>query len=492
MTHVPTPVTAARKAGIARRLVGFGAAGFAAALVAAPMAHAAPAAADAGSDSSTPPEGATPPDTATPTDTGPSPSNPAPSGSTPVSSPASSAPTSSAPTSSAPTSPAPSSAASTPAPSAAPQPRAKKVQVAPQADPGPIYGAQKVFVGIQTQTGDYYQPNADLLAGATLNYIETDIDGNAVLGGTGTCTTVAGGSCTLLILAPGDSLLVAQTSAPNGPYVLLNPQPVLVGPCTEPAAPIAPGAVTADAVAAPCSASNLAFAIITDQAAPPVAQDKSATIRSGDSVYVHPLANDSARGAPATLSVTRPAHGSAVVLGSRIKYTPAPGFGGVDTFSYTIRTDNGPSTATATITVKAPPIAKNNAATTVGGSGAAGQPVTIPVLTNDSANGGGPVTLAAVANPPHGTAAIRGGNVIYTPDAGFVGTDAFSYTIRTANGTATATIRVTVTAPVIVASANDQLASTGAPSEQLLGVGSLLLLVGGGATVAGRRRRVQA
>jgi hypothetical protein len=69
-----------------------------------------------------------------------------------------------------------------------------------------------------------------------------------------------------------------------------------------------------------------------------------------------------------------------------------------------------------------------------------------------------------------------------------VGTDSFTYTITTANGSATATVTITVTAPV----GTNGLASTGAPSGQLLGSGALLLASGAALTVAGRRRRQRA
>jgi LPXTG-motif cell wall-anchored protein len=47
-----------------------------------------------------------------------------------------------------------------------------------------------------------------------------------------------------------------------------------------------------------------------------------------------------------------------------------------------------------------------------------------------------------------------------------------------------------VTAPLVADVGG--LASTGAPSEQLLGAGSLLLVAGGGLALAGRRRRSNA
>ncbi|MER6173744.1 Ig-like domain-containing protein [Streptosporangium sp. NPDC001681] len=70
-----------------------------------------------------------------------------------------------------------------------------------------------------------------------------------------------------------------------------------------------------------------------------------------------------------------------------------------------------------------------------------GTPVSVPVLANDTATA---PTISSVTKPGNGTATISGSNVIYTPAAGFSGTDTFTYTITTACGTSTATVTVTV------------------------------------------------
>ena len=111
-----------------------------------------------------------------------------------------------------------------------------------------------------------------------------------------------------------------------------------------------------------------------------------------------------------------------------------------------------------------------------GGGGAVGVGVVTPValadaastnedsallleVTNNDSSGTGDTVIAAVGvtvfsvsgsggvNPTNGVAVITdgaGGLVTYTPDAGFTGTDTFSYTLQDANG-ATATALVTVT-----------------------------------------------
>jgi hypothetical protein len=70
------------------------------------------------------------------------------------------------------------------------------------------------------------------------------------------------------------------------------------------------------------------------------------------------------------------------------------------------------------------------------------------VLANDSDPEGDSLSLVSVTDSPNGTTTISGGNVVYTPDSGYVGSDSFVYTASDGNGgTDTATVSVTVSAP---------------------------------------------
>ncbi len=114
------------------------------------------------------------------------------------------------------------------------------------------------------------------------------------------------------------------------------------------------------------------------------------------------------------------------------------------------------------ITVEAlgrPPEANDDFALT-----AEGNPVAIPVLGNDAAAPGDPVTVFAVTQPAHGTATINpDGTVTYTPTAGFVGRDMFGYaTTDGLNGTSYAVVSVDVVAPP-VASPDTYTATVGTP-----------------------------
>ena len=75
-----------------------------------------------------------------------------------------------------------------------------------------------------------------------------------------------------------------------------------------------------------------------------------------------------------------------------------------------------------------------------------GQPVGFNVLLNDSFEHAGR-TVTAFQTPGHGTLTLDGqGNAVYTPSAGFTGTDTFTYTVTSNGTTETATVTITIEA----------------------------------------------
>lgn len=92
-------------------------------------------------------------------------------------------------------------------------------------------------------------------------------------------------------------------------------------------------------------------------------------------------------------------------------------------------------------TFSIPPAALNDSAAT-----AQNTAVTINVLANDSlGSGSGPLRVTSVGSPLAGTAVTNlSGQLLYTPNASFLGEDTFSYTVTDGDGSATATVRVKV------------------------------------------------
>lgn len=106
------------------------------------------------------------------------------------------------------------------------------------------------------------------------------------------------------------------------------------------------------------------------------------------------------------------------------------------------------------VLVNRAPMAVNDSATVDRNASAA----SIAVLGNDSDPDGDTLTITTTTAPANGTATISGRSVLYTPRAGFVGSDSFTYTISDGALTATATVNISVRiAPPV---ANPDTAST--------------------------------
>ncbi|HXF64710.1 MAG TPA: Ig-like domain-containing protein, partial [Caldilineaceae bacterium] len=90
---------------------------------------------------------------------------------------------------------------------------------------------------------------------------------------------------------------------------------------------------------------------------PPVAADDQAATAPDTTLLIDVLVNDADLAAdPLTLTeVGAPAHGLAEIQGAQVRYTPAAGFQGTDSFTYAVSDDEGGSaSATVTVTVGSP------------------------------------------------------------------------------------------------------------------------------------------
>ncbi|WP_139984516.1 ThuA domain-containing protein [Nocardioides litoris] len=97
------------------------------------------------------------------------------------------------------------------------------------------------------------------------------------------------------------------------------------------------------------------------------------------------------------------------------------------------------------------PVAADDSATTTTGT-----PVDVDVLANDTDPDGDDLTVDSATDPAHGTTAVgTDGTVRYTPDAGWTGTDTFTYTVGDGELTDTATVTVRTSAPCGPTSADD-------------------------------------
>lgn len=163
----------------------------------------------------------------------------------------------------------------------------------------------------------------------------------------------------------------------------------------------------------------------------PVAVNDTAKTNKNTVVTIDVRANDfDANNDPLIVSIlTAPLHGTAIMVGNNVRYTPNSNFTGWDTLRYRICDDGIPVYCDSalvfinTVTNNAP-IAVNDTLTTLFYI-----PVTINVTANDSDPDGDSLSVSLLVLPLHGTAVLSGRNVIYTPNLLYFGLDSFSYKI---------------------------------------------------------------
>jgi|GEM_PF-198479 len=213
-------------------------------------------------------------------------------------------------------------------------------------------------------------------------------------------------------------------------------------------APTAPGAFSFGVTATDANgfaATNPYSLTIVD--ASPVAEPDSASTPANQPVTVPVTANDT--GVITSIAVaTVPSHGTAVVSGLNVAYTPAANYFGADSFTYTATGPGGtsaPATVSITVTPLAVPTAEAKTAAVLSGNTA-----TIDAVAGST---GAPITAVTVAaSPGHGTATVSGQSLLYTPAAGYSGTDSFTYTLTNPFGvSAPAIVTVTVNPAPIAA-----------------------------------------
>jgi VCBS repeat-containing protein len=175
------------------------------------------------------------------------------------------------------------------------------------------------------------------------------------------------------------------------------------------------------------------------------------------------LANDTLN--DATLSRGGgPSHGTLTLnADGSFLYVPAAGYTGADFFAYVLTNAAGTSNATAAINVVAPPAATSASFLNVGSVAAPG------VLANNTGNsavvssygktGGEQTSIGQPAATAHGTVAVQAdGSFVYTPAAGYIGSDSFSYVLSNYAGASTGTMTITTQPPPVAVNDSYQAA----------------------------------
>ena len=131
------------------------------------------------------------------------------------------------------------------------------------------------------------------------------------------------------------------------------------------------------------------------------------------------------------------AKGTAVVTGVHgYTYTPAPDAFGTDTFSYVVSDTAGVVSAAGTVVISIENTPDGPVAVADRAATRQDEPVTVLVLTNDYDVDGDALAITTATAAAHGEVVVGGSfaDLKYTPDAGWHGTDTFSYVVADGTG----------------------------------------------------------
>ncbi|MBC3882372.1 tandem-95 repeat protein [Undibacterium sp. LX40W] len=143
-----------------------------------------------------------------------------------------------------------------------------------------------------------------------------------------------------------------------------------------------------------------------------------------------------------------PSHGTASINGTTIRYTPATNYFGTDSINYTA-TGPGGTSAVATISLTVAAVAPSLTSSTTNIDANGTSTTLIPSITGTA------TSITIRQTPSHGTASVNGLNIIYTPTAGYIGTDTITLFASGPGGvsnTGTLTLNVVARAPSIATS----------------------------------------
>ena len=215
--------------------------------------------------------------------------------------------------------------------------------------------------------------------------------------------------------------------------------------------------------------SNFIFSVtVTALNDAPSTTADTATTNEDNAVMVDVLANDSdsddAINAASVTVVSAAANGSTSVNTGTgvITYTPNANFNGSDSFTYTVQDASGDTSAVAVVSITVNPQNDAPVASADSANTDINTLVSIDVAANDSdvdtADAPDTSTLVVIGAASNGSAVVNAGQIDYTPNTDYLGSDSFTYSIDDTNGATSnvATVTVSVidpnTAPV---AAND-------------------------------------
>lgn len=184
------------------------------------------------------------------------------------------------------------------------------------------------------------------------------------------------------------------------------------------------------------STATIAFDVANVDDVPVAVADAFNATEDDAALTLDVLANDSDLfDTPLSLALSAVVGGVATVnLDGTINFVLAANFEGTASFTYTITDGNG-SMASANVTIDVSEVNDDPTGVTDAVITDVNASVLIDVLANDSDVDGDGLSVTAVTDGSHGSVVNNNdGTVTYTPDADFLGTDSFTYTVSDGNG----------------------------------------------------------
>jgi CshA-type fibril repeat protein len=303
-----------------------------------------------------------------------------------------------------------------------------------------------------SDTGNYTPNNA-----TTVNVLSNDTAGDTAVGSTVQIVNAPTGST---LSTDGKTLTVPG----QGVWSVDNAGAITFTPATNYTGN--PTAIQYTVQDAAGHTSNPAIVTLTANN-PATATPDNYNVNSGSSVTLTPLTNDSnpAHTAMSVISINgitltggaqtiTTAHGVVnISTAGVISYAPNAGYVGTDSFTYGMSDGTTTATANETVTVNNPATAtpdnynvNSDSSVTLtplaGDSNPANTAMSVTSINGVALTGG-----VQTINTPLGVVSVSAAGVIsYTPNAGYVGTDSFTYGMSDGTSTATAMETVTVTA----------------------------------------------
>ena len=187
---------------------------------------------------------------------------------------------------------------------------------------------------------------------------------------------------------------------------------------------------------------TVSITVITNAA--PVAESQSLTFDQDDDQAVVLVAIDDDENPLSYSIVDQPDHGSISGVLPSLIYSPAPGWSGVD--SFTFKANDGyvdSNTATITLTVRGIPVAEDQSLSVLMNSS-----LNLTLKATDPEDDA--LTYSIVSDPSNGVLTGSIPNLTYTPTSGWSGDESFSFKVNDGNRDSnTATVRIRVKSAMI-------------------------------------------